>query len=198
MNKIIRGQFIEEILRYEFIGLEDGGYSFTYYIENRAFSGLKKEILGRRILVTNRHDWSNEEIILAYRGQSKVEYAFRNFKNPFHMGIRPQYHWTDQKIETHILICIIGYLLTISAYAKAREKAGYKRNVSNFMEDLKSIRLACRVKNKSQKVKYQLEEIPKELKKVAAVLQITNENLRPEKIDISGYTDILHNLHSSK
>ena len=84
------------------------------------FEKLKEEILGRRILVTNRHEWSNEEIIVAYSGQSKVEYVFKNLKNSYQLAIRPQYHWTDQKIESHILMCIIGYLLTIAAYTKTR------------------------------------------------------------------------------
>ena len=36
-------------------------------------------------MITNRHRWSAEEIILAYWGQSHVEWAFKNIKNPFHL-----------------------------------------------------------------------------------------------------------------
>jgi len=61
---------------------------------------------------------------------------------------------------------------------KAKEKAGYQKNINRFMEDLKSIRLACQVKKKSRKVKYQLETIPKELKKVAKTLGVTDDNIR--------------------
>jgi transposase len=167
LTKIIKGQFIDEILNYTLFALDDGGISFTYYIDHEAFENLKKNVLGRKILVTNRHEWTSEEVILAYRGQAKVEYAFRTIKNPYHLAIRPQYHWTDQKIKVHFLICIIGYLLTMLAYMKAKEKTGYQKSVNSFMEDLKNIRLACQVKKKSRKVKYQLETIPKELKKVA-------------------------------
>ena len=110
--------------------LDDGGISFTYYIDHEAFANLQKDVLGRKILVTNRHEWTSEEVILAYRGQAKVEYAFRTIKNPYHLAIRPQYHWTDQKIKVHFLICIIGYLLTMVAYMKAKEKAGYQKNIN--------------------------------------------------------------------
>lgn len=185
LEGIIKGQFIDEILKYEFIELKNEDYSFTYYIDSDSFDELKKNVLGRRILVTNRHEWTNEEIVLAYRGQAKVEYAFRTLKNPFHMAIRPQYHWTDQKIEVHILICIIGYLLTVASYSKAR-KVGYKQNIQNFMEELRSIRLTCRAKNKSRKIKYQLEKISPHLKKVAKTLNITNDVLRPN-IELSCY-----------
>jgi transposase len=187
LTKIIKGQFVEEILKYEFIELEGGDLSFTYFIDGNAFNTLKEEVLGRKIVATNRHDWTNEEIILAYRGLSKIEYAFRNLKNPYHLSVRPPYHWTDQKLEAHFFICIIGYLLTIATYCKARRKAAYKRNVSNLMEDLKTIRLACIVKNKSNKVKYQLEKIPEHLQKVARVLGISNETLRPI-LKISDYS----------
>ena len=178
LAKIIRGQFIEDILRYDLLELDRGGFSFTYYIDWNSFQRLKQEVLGRRILVTNRHDWPSEEIILAYRGQAKIEYAFRNLKNPCHLSVRPQYHWTDQKIRAHIFICVIGYLLTIAAYTKAREKAGYRNSISAFMEDLRSIRLASTRRHKSNRVNYQLEAIPRRLGKLARVFAITDENIR--------------------
>lgn len=180
LQKIITGQFIEEILKYEYIELNDSKYSFTYYIDTVAFEKLKNEILGRQIIVTNRHDWGNEEILLAYRGQSKVEYAFRNLKNPYHMAVRPQYHWTDQKIEAHFLICIIGYLLSIAVYTKARQQAAYKRNVAHLMDELNSIRLTCIAKKKSNQLKYQLETIPKHLTKVCKALNLSDNTIRPK------------------
>jgi len=175
LDKIIKGQFIKDILKYEIIS-SDGKLSYRYYVNYEAFEKLKEETLGRRILVTNRHQWSNEEIILAYRGQSKVEYVFKNLKNPYHLAVRPQYHWTDQKIEAHVLMCLIGYLLTVAVYTKVRRQKAYKKNMSNFMEDLKSIRLTCRIKKKG-KIKYQLEQIPQPLKKLARILKISDENL---------------------
>lgn len=186
LNKIIKGQFIKDILKYEIIEKNKDVYSFTYYIDNNIFSKLKEEILGMRILVTNRHKWSNKDILLAYNGQSNVENAFKNLKNPFHLAVRPQYHWTDQKIEVHLFICIISYILTIASYTKIKRETGYKRNVNNFIEDLQKIRLACVIRGKKKKVEFQLEEIPKELKKMTEVLNITNGNLHP-KINISGY-----------
>ena len=60
------------------------------------------EVFGKRIVITDRSDWSDEEILLAYRGQSHVEDAFRQLKDDEHMAMRPQYHWTDQKIRDAI------------------------------------------------------------------------------------------------
>lgn len=185
LKKIIKGQFVEEILRYEFITLKGDFPSFIYFIDEDAYEKLKDEILGRKIVVTNRHDWTNEEILLAYRGQAKIEYAFRCLKNPFHLAIRPQYHWTDQKIEVHIMTCIIGYLLAIAVYIKAK-KLSYSRNINNLMEELKKIRLACSIRKKGRKIKYQIERIPDHLLKIAKALGITNENIRL-KVNFSDY-----------
>lgn len=177
LKNIIRGQFIEDILKYEIIQLKDGNPSFDWYLDKDAFDHLKNEVLGRKITVTNRHDWNSEEIMKAYRGQAKVEYAFRTLKNPWHLSVRPQYHWTDQKIRVHILICIIAYLLTMVAYSKAR-KAGYRKNVQNLMDDLACIRLAGHVKQKSNKIKFQLEDMPKNIQKIADILKIQDQNIK--------------------
>jgi len=183
LKKIIAGQFVKDILKYNLLTVS-GVLSFDYYIDDKAFDNLKDSILGRRILVTNRSDWSTEEIILAYRAQSKIEYAFRCIKNPFHLPVRPQYHWTDQKIEAHFFICIIAYLLTVAAYAKAKSQGKYTRNIQNFMEDLKSIRLAAIIQKKKKrgrlKLDYLIEKIPKHLQKIAETSKVSNQNLRPK------------------
>jgi len=185
LKTIIKGQFVEEILKTDHVKLKNGKASFTYHVDTEAFDRLKAEVLGRKILVTNRSEWSTEDILLAYRGQAKVEYAFRNMKNPFHLAVRPQYHWTDQKIQAHVFTCVIAYLLCMAAYAKAR-KAGYKRNPNRFMEDLGRIRLACRMKKGDKKVSCQLEEIPKDLKKLAKIMALSNDNIRAN-LNISVY-----------
>lgn len=185
LQGIIRGQFIEDILKCELIKLKWGGFSFTYFIDQLAFETLKKEVLGRKILVTSRHDWTSADIILAYRGQSRVEAAFRELKNPYHLAVRPQYHWTDQKIQTHVLICILGYILTMAVYQRARQ-AGYKGSVNRLMEELKTIRLSCRLKKKGTNIKYQLETIPDHLLPICKALHISDDSIRP-KINLSVY-----------
>lgn len=82
---------------------------------------------------------------------------------------------------------MIGYLLTATAYSQAKKLAGYQRNISNFLEDLRSIRLTSIIENKLDKntsteetpnIKYRLETIPTELRQVAEVLGIHNDALR--------------------
>ena len=124
---------------------------------------------------------------MAYRGQSNVEFAFKDVKNPRHLAIRPQFHWTDQKLEVHFLICIIAYLLVTSIYSKAKSACGYSKNVNQFMEDLSKVRLTSFRHEPSNKIKYQLEEIPEHLKTTLTALSVSQENLRP-KFNFSDYT----------
>lgn len=183
LTKIIRGQFIDEILKFEIIELANSKYSFTYHVDSNAYDWLKENILGRKIYTTNRHDWTNEEICLAYRGQSKVESVFRNLKNPYHMAVRPQFHWTDQKIKVHFLICIIGYLLTSYTYSKLKPVMPTTYSMNKMMEELKTIRLTSLIEKKEgskglPKVDYRLEKIKKETKPIADALEINPKKFK--------------------
>ena len=183
VKQIIHGQFIDDILKYQIITLSSGQQSFTYSLDYTAFDFLKENILGRKIHVTNRHDWSNEEICLAYRGQSKVEAVFRNLKNPYHSAIRPQYHWTDQKIKVHFLTCIIGYLLTSYVYSKLKKSINYSHSIHKMMEDLHAIRLTTLIEKKEgakglPQTDICLEKIRKDLVAMATALDIQERNFK--------------------
>jgi transposase len=121
-----------------------------------------ENVFGRRILMTDQHKWSTAEIVMGFRGQAKIENVFRTFKNPFHDAIRPQYHWTDQKIRVHVYCVILGYLLARLAYVKATKEINYKGSLEKFLEDLEQIRIAMIAEKAGQtpgpaQVRYQLE-----------------------------------------
>src|SRR5580704_5711527 len=46
------------------------------------YQRLITRFFGLRILITDRAEWSAAQVIEAYRGQSKVEAAFRDLKDP--------------------------------------------------------------------------------------------------------------------
>jgi transposase len=66
IKKMIHGQFIDDLLKLEIFVLDTGKLSFSYRVDDDAFGKLKRDILGRKILVTNRHDWTSGEILAAY------------------------------------------------------------------------------------------------------------------------------------
>jgi transposase len=55
-----------------------------------AYDKLRSTLLGKTILFTDHgEDWSDEQIVLAYRAQHPVEADFRRLKNPHYLSFRP-------------------------------------------------------------------------------------------------------------
>jgi len=97
------------------------------------------DIFGKKVFFTNRNSWSDREIIEAYHGQSKIEKLFRHLKNPYHLAVRPQFHWTDQKIKVHTFICLLGLLL-VEILRKKVHDAGIKMSLDDIFNHLGNIR----------------------------------------------------------
>jgi len=141
--------------------------------------------LGFRILMSNRHEWTTTKIIEAYQGQSNIENAFKNIKNPYHLAVRPQFHWTDQKIRVHFFMCFLGYLLASIIWRETKKKNAFKGTLDNLLDTLNRIRLATLLEKTKTKgkmtVTYKLEEMDKEQKKIIKVLGLENyHNKRPK------------------
>lgn len=177
-------QFIRHIIRYRLNESSPGHFQLFFEISQQKISEIEDR-LGFRILMTNRHHWSSKEIVEAYYGQSAVEHAFRDMKNPFHMAVRPQYHWTDQKIKVHFFICVIGYLLSSLIWRELRQKAGYRKSLGTLLQTLNNIRLATLLeytgKKGRPKANYSVEIMTKEEEKIIETLQLTDyHNDRPK------------------
>jgi transposase len=103
-------QFLARVLNFRLTG-KDPDLSLSYQFDTAAFEALRDQKFGRVVLITDRHDWPTPDIIRAYHSQAHIEAVFKSWKDPLHVSMRPQYHWTDQKIHVHVLICVLSYLL---------------------------------------------------------------------------------------
>lgn len=147
----------------------EGRFDINWAIDCLAYKWVTETLFGKRILITCREEWSEEEIIGAYQGQSNIERVFKHFKNPYHHAVRPQYHWTDQKIKVHTFICLIGLLISQILWKKACE-LGYSFSIGNLIDRLTEIREAEIItitdfKRRPQK-EVQLEEVEPGLQKL--------------------------------
>jgi transposase len=135
----LRGQHLREILE---VRLGGSGKTLTlaYTVDRAALDRLEREWFGRLVLMTDQHDWTTAEIINAYRGQSVVEGVFRTLKDPLRLALRPQYHWTDQKLHVHAFLCVVAYLLATLVHHTAVRDADYAGSVDTLFEDLATIR----------------------------------------------------------
>jgi transposase len=66
---------------------------------------------GERILFTDRHGRSNEQIVLAYRSQSQVEDALADMKHSRFLGWEPMLHWSESNIRVHWFYCVPAPIL---------------------------------------------------------------------------------------
>ena len=152
IKDIASGQHLKGIIECNLIETEKEKFYLDYQIDQEQLHETEQR-LGFRVIMTNRHRWSSEEIIEAYYGQSRVEHAFRNMKNPYHLALKPQYHWTDQKIRVHNFICIIGYLMATVVWKEARQKVGYTGSLDNLLDTLNNIRLGTMLEVSEKKGK---------------------------------------------
>jgi len=156
VKRIIKGEYCEKIIDFD-IKKYNGKVNFDYYINQYKYEYIAKNILGKRILVTTRSDWNEKEIIEGYWGQSYIEKSFKQLKNPHVNAVRPQYHWTDQKIKVHTFCCLIGFLLMQLMHKKVIE-SGINISREKLIVKLSEIRKGRMVHMDAKNKKLKVEE----------------------------------------
>ena len=126
--------------------------------------------------MTDRHDWPTAEIIRAYHGQSAVEAVFAHLKDPVHLALRPQRHWTDQKLHVHVFSCVLGYLLTSVLHLKARRADVPYASIESLLEALEKIRRVTVIRQATEgskpRLTTQLEDLDPEARRLMETLKI--------------------------
>jgi len=146
---VCRAAQLKQILVAEIVERKSGYFDLRPHVDMARYQWLCEHSFGRRLLVTNRQEWTTEEIVEAYRGQSHVERAFRTVKDPFHLAVRPQYHWTDQKIRVHVFCCLMAYLL-VSLMTREIRKVGIQHGPRQLLDLLERVRLTSYVEERGQ------------------------------------------------
>ena len=134
LESITSGQYVADILKTETIE-SDGRLDFLFSTDAASFERLKRCRLGKRILCTDNHKWSTEEIILGSRAQYHVEDAFKQMKNPHWVSFSPAFHWTDQKLRVHAFYCVLALMLSSLLQRKAAH-AGIRLSIPSLYEQL--------------------------------------------------------------
>jgi transposase len=139
-NKIQRwlsDPFVREVLHY---GLEqrDGRWHLTFEVDPLALQRLWEQRLGRTVLLTNRLDWTAEQVVAAYSGQQQIERVFRGLKDGEWLGWGPMYHWTDSKIRMHAFYCMLG--ISLLQYVHRQSQTAWPGlTVEQLLEQLSAI-----------------------------------------------------------
>ena len=86
----------------------------------------KKEAMdGNYLLKTNRSDLSASEIWNLYVMLTRIENAFQDLKS--HLGLRPNRHHKEDRVDGHIFISILAYHLLHSIEYKLRSQGCHSR-----------------------------------------------------------------------
>jgi transposase len=137
IQAICSGQFVKLILKAE-VGAVRKGLELTYSTDQAALDRLCRVQLGKTILFTDNSDWSDEDIVCAYRSQYHIENAFRQMKNPHFLGWSPMFHWTDSKIQVHAFYCVLALLLS-ALLQRELARQGEELSVNRILQELGAI-----------------------------------------------------------
>ncbi|MGQ0504692.1 MAG: IS1634 family transposase, partial [Myxococcaceae bacterium] len=174
-NHLKGRQHLSEVIRFNLTG-EGRHLTLTYEFDQPAFDALAQSTFGRLVLMTDRHEWPTAEIIRAYHGQSAVEAVFAHLKDPVHMALRPQRHWTDQKLHVHVFTCVLGYLLASLLHLRARAANAPYASIESLLEALEKIRRATVIRQTADgskpRLTTQLEDMEPETRRLMEALKI--------------------------
>ena len=93
---------------------------------------------GCYLLRSNVTDWSAEELWKAYIQLTEAEAAFRIHKDD--LTIRPVWHQKEERVQAHILVCFLAYVLwkTLGAMCHQAQLGDEPRRV---LDELKKVRV---------------------------------------------------------
>jgi transposase len=189
---LTHGQFLEGLIDWTSNSRPNGTLGLDFSLNAARLRALEDK-LGVRILMTDRHEWTTQDILQAFHGQAAVEGVFKDIKNPHHLALRPQHHWTDQKILVHYFLCILGYLLAALLLRQARVHAQFSGTLDSLLDQLNNIRLATLLeppKGRGRpKATQQLEERTPEEDALLQALGIAEAHQKPLQIQGVGVSN---------
>jgi transposase len=129
--------FLADIVRWEW-RLEAGQGRLQFDVDHRGLQQILTERLGRTVLITNRREWSAEQVVAAYGGQQQLEQVFRGLKDGDWLGWGPMHHWTDSKIRVHAFYCLLGISL-LKYLQREAQTAWPGLSVEQLLDELREI-----------------------------------------------------------
>ena len=137
IQKWLSAQFLADLIRYQ-LDFHNGQWRLQFDLDPTAFTKLIDHRLGRTVLLTNRMDWTAEQVVAGYAGQQQVERVFRGLKDGDWLGWGPMHHWTDRKIRIHAFYCMLGISLLQVVHRQAKA-AWADLSMETLLEELRQI-----------------------------------------------------------
>ena len=138
VEKILSAEYMQDIFCHKI--LEIGGNIYlTFECSGERLERIRYDHLGKTVLFTDRKDFTNEQIVSAYRSAWHIESAFKQMKDSDHLAVQPIFHWTDEKIRVHIFACVLAYRLC-SLLLKELSEKGISISMNRLVDDMAKIK----------------------------------------------------------
>ena len=138
LDATVSSQYIRDFL-WAKVTRRNGRLKVEFGTDDEAYRKLKRRVLGKRILFTDRKDLTDADIVYGYRGQHHVEQAFKEMKDPYFINFSPPRHWTDQMIRVHAFYCVLALTL-VSLLHRQVHRAGINITQGRLLQELKGIK----------------------------------------------------------
>jgi transposase len=109
-KKAVAREHLSDFVLFEFGGTEERP-TFRPWVDDERRSELERTRLGKRVLCTDRHSWSDERVVRAFRGQWHVEELFRRSKKGGVVPWGPSFQWADGSLRLHTFATVLGLML---------------------------------------------------------------------------------------
>lgn len=138
ITQITKNTWVTECVSTTLTGDKPADLRLTWSVDDTARARLEDRIFGKRILFTNRTEWTPAQIVAAYRSQNDVEASFRQMKDTQVVSFTPMHHFTEDKIRVHVFTCVAA--LTIAHLMRREaENAGLHLSVRELLSHLAGI-----------------------------------------------------------
>ena len=144
VRKVLQREHLSEFV--VVTGKETGGrVSLHWHVDASRRRLLERTRLGRRVLCTDHHNWSNGRIVHAFRGQWNVEELFRRAKKGGIAPWGPSHQWADNSLRLHTFATVIG--LTLVSLVRLTLGAGKSaQSTMKTLSELKATLVRVRTK----------------------------------------------------
>ncbi len=137
-GQILHRQHLRQLIEITVTRNSDGALQLDYQAAPDKQQKLADTYLGKTLLITSHKEWTDAQVIRAYRSQFVIEEIFHEMKDR-HIGTWwPLRHWTDSKIQVHGLYCTIALMLRALIWRRARQ-AGLRLSMAALLEKLSRI-----------------------------------------------------------
>ena len=125
---------------------------------------------------TSSNSLSPKDVIENYHQLWKIEESFRELKN--HFETRPIFHWTPKRIEGHLVVCFIAFLLSRTLELKLK-RSNIKCSCSTIRDALNSLELSeLKIKDKSYYLKSSSNSLSKKILRLMRIKAPKNLDLK--------------------